>query len=558
MADHVDPYRIYLDHARSQPLAAALADFYTNVDEAEEVAAELDNLFLPFRTRTMAGRRHFAPSSAWRDELAMLPPGEMPTPQRFVVRVHLFEDSGGQAGRYLGFVSLRPPRAAKFQKRRSRQAHRLFRYVIDAELAAPGYMQRPRYHVLTTTASSGRLGVLPFRSAVYSTPSLRDKGAACTHLAVSQALHLIMGRFGCRPISQEEFRWHLWRHTKRMQGQTIGEVSDNGANLWDALKVIRNSCNGGGFLRSVWPEENQDTLSDRERRLVYRHLTDCLACGLPVIAIVKAGRLLTHEIQQDLIRAGKGAQLNIPHAVLILGMHLLHSQEELPHQSANGSMRVDHAELPGRLIVHDTVHRGPFFEWMMSDFIDAAIEAYPGADRGVHMLTVGPHQMNLGAHRARSATEDVLDGILMNLALMGGQDTSGNSDLDALNSYLRSTDVQTSAAEDASQWSIVCRLLSSVEICQRYEGRSNMLVRHGDFDHLPTSFAWVVEVRHPQAMAANARPLPATPDDLPPALVHVWDATKEPENPIDRSHGITPEMILVYQSEPPHHHGRPS
>lgn len=242
-----------------------------------------------------------------------------------MVRVHLFEDSGGHAGRYLGFVSLRPPRASAYRKRAVRRAHRVFNYVIDAELAAPSYMQRPRYHVLTTTASSGRLGVLPFRSAVYSTPSLRDPGSACTHLAVSQALHLIMGRFGCRPISQEEFRWHLWRHSNKGGGKSIGQVNNDGSNLEDALKVIQKSCNGGGFLRSVFPRDNGHTLSERkrlserERLLVYRHLTDCLACGLPVIAIVKSGKLLTPGIRQELEDKQKGDQLAIPHAVLILG-----------------------------------------------------------------------------------------------------------------------------------------------------------------------------------------------------------------------------------------------
>ena len=137
MADHVDPYRIYLDSARSQPLDQALADFYTNTDEAAEVANELDSLFAPFHTRTMAGRKHFAPSSAWRDELAMLPPGEKPSPQRFVVRVHLFEDSGGHAGRYLGFVSLHPPRASSYQKRAVRRANLdadVWRQLTDEEL----------------------------------------------------------------------------------------------------------------------------------------------------------------------------------------------------------------------------------------------------------------------------------------------------------------------------------------------------------------------------------------------------------------------------------------
>ena len=558
MPEHVDPYRIYLDHSKPQSLETALTDFYINQHEAQDVAEELEYLFKPFRTKPMAGRRHFAPSSAWRDELTMLSPEEAaPMPQRFVVRVHLFEDSCGQAGRYLGFVSLRPPNA-KFHRptqRKTKKRFRRFHYVIDAELGAPAYMQRPRYHVLTTTASSGRLGVLPFKSAVYSTPSGRDKGAACTHLAVSQALHLIMGRFGCRPISQEEFRWHLWRHTKRSfgaSGLSIGNVSEEGANPWDALTVIRESCNGGGFQRSVVPRANADgTLSETERELVMRHLTDCLACGLPVIAIVRAGHLLTDETQNSLPANDKTARLDIPHAVLILGMHLLHSNEEVQHgPDTVASLREDHAELPGRLIIHDTLHRGPFFEWMMSDFIEAALEAYKDPrHRGVHLLTVGPKEMRLGNHRARFATEGALDGLLINMPGSASEEPPLEfADLKSLHTYVVNTRVPFEHCEKATQWRSVCRLLSPGEIVQRYRDRSNLKLWHGDFNLLPGSFSWVVEVRHPLARANATLPRATTPEDQPPALVYVWDVTQEPkrDDAHQTSQGITPAMILLY------------
>jgi hypothetical protein len=546
MAEHVDPYRIYLDGNKATSLTTALADYYTEDGEAVAVAEELHTLFEPFRTTPMAGKHHLAPSSLWRDELTLMP-GQTPSPWRFVVRVHLFEDTGSQPGRYLGFVSLRPPKNRRQQAMPRPRRNWKYTYLIDAELAAPAYMQRPRYHVLTTTASSGRLGVLPFRSAVYSTPSLEDRGAACMHLAVSQALHLIMGRFGCRPISQEEFRWHLWLHGERPGAHTIGAVSSQGANPAEALRVIRASCNGGGFQRSVWPEDQPGSgLSPREKQLVLRHLTDCLACGLPVVAFVRAGHLLPKE-QQDIVRrrhpTNAEERLNTPHAILILGMHLLHSNEEMAHEDGSATWREDQAELPGRLIVHDTLFQGPFYEWMISDFINASLAAYDGQDCGVHMLTIGPKDMHLGNHQARNLAEDTLDSLLTNLLLKPEAPMPG--DIAALSSYLEHVGVTLGCAATSADWRIICRLLTPREICQRYERAPKLCLNHGCFSDLKQRFHWAMEVRHPSARVSKA----ATPEDQPPALVYLFDIhqQKAPDDPVASSQGIRPELILVFK-----------
>ena len=124
MEEHVDPYRIYLKYPRpdsedsSSLLTNSLEDYY-EPDQNESVVSELNRLFEPFRTELYFGERHYAPSPTWRDELTTRSVSP-PTPPRFAVRVHVFERRGRKdewhAGRYLGFVSLRPPDARNLRR----------------------------------------------------------------------------------------------------------------------------------------------------------------------------------------------------------------------------------------------------------------------------------------------------------------------------------------------------------------------------------------------------------------------------------------------------------
>lgn len=549
MGDHVDPYRLYLHYPQPHLDAvatdnpASLADYYGE-EEGAIVKEELGRLFGAFRTQILYGRRHYAPSASWRDEMTTHSNG-VPMPQRFVVRVHLFENRGDQAGRYLGFVSLRPPGTTHEPRAGALTAEHALRYVIDAELGIPAYMQRPRYHVLTTTAASARLGVLPFRSAVYSAAGLSERrGSACVHLAVSQALHLIMGRFGCRPISQIEFDWYLWKTAK--EEMSIGEMGQRGARLSEALQVIRSSCNGGGFQVTVEPREEPGRgLTASERGLASRFLTDALACGLPVIALVRAGNLLAPEA-----RAGiSEAQLNTPHAVLVLGMHLLHCHEEIQGRPEPWDNREDLAELPGRLIIHDTLSRGPYFECMISDFLDAAEATYEGdaaadGSSGVHLLVVGPERMEMGHHQARVYAEKNLLLMLRMLSV-----ASGDRDIAALMAYLHAAEVPLQDARKTDDWRLICRLLSTPELKARYEGQPEMLESFGSFADLPTSYFWVLELRHPRARRVVRNGHVHCPADLSPAMVFVWDCRQPPNHHVYRA--ASPSMILRYHPTQP-------
>jgi len=194
------------------------------------------------------------------------------------------------------------------------EEHPGFRYVIEAELVRPRHMQRPRYHLIQTTASAPRMGVLPFVSTVFMAPRVGVESSTCVHLAVSQALHLAMGRFGCKPISQREFEVHPWEQKRPI---SLDGVAKDGVSLQDALDVVSEHCGAGGYIAEISalggygsPEEVRDE--------AHRVLTDTLANGLPVIMMVNHKNL--HPT------LGKDEA----HAALIFGMRLLHSGHELP------------------------------------------------------------------------------------------------------------------------------------------------------------------------------------------------------------------------------------
>lgn len=571
MGEHVDPYRRYLHYPHATDGAAKssqhvdLSDFYTGA-ENEGVCREVTRLLTAFQTEVYYGQRHYAACPAWRDELTVQSPDGEPAPRRFAIRVHLFERRGGEAGRYLGFVSLRPP---GFVPRDRGEGDSAFNYIIDAELTAPKHMQRPRYHVLNTTAASARLGVVPFRSSVYSCPGPNaDRGSTCAHLAVSQALHLIMGRFACRPISQIEFDWHLWRATAAPtrpdwvaapESQSIGKMGRRGANLREALAVVRASCNGGGYRMAVEPREDPAglSLSIAEKNRAARYLTDSLANGLPVVAVVRTDHLLPpakrREMEAEVERDPSGdtaKRLRAPHCVLVLGMHLLHSGEEawpeyglawrepgvIPLEDEKGEtgagesreQREDRAELPGRVIIHDTLTKGPFYECLISDFLNAAEAAYrdsqgldDGECRGVHLLALGPRELSLGVPELREYAEKTLKTYLVGLR---EKDPVPSPALETLRAYMGACDLSPGETSSPDQWRLVCRFTGSTEVDTRYRGM------RPEVEESPTSTApyfWAVEIRHPRARRKRPANLFMAPAELAPAMVLVWESGQE-------------------------------
>lgn len=540
--DPVEPYRTYFtlpdtgsdDEVPHDPVNSANGDgfhrlraFYPNSLKAVE--AELRRLFHPFRISVAIGRCQYSPSSTWRDEWSMLHQSN-DSYSRFAVRAHIFaRSSSGSAGRYLGFVCLRPEEAVKFEP------DGRFSYVIDAELGPPGHMLRPRYHILTTTTSSVRLGIMPFRSAVFSCCSREEeRNSTCMQIAVSQGLHLMMGRFGCRPVSQIEFETLLWKLSRAAQRPALSEIGARGATPSEALDVLLGpECNAGGFLISRKPSRGGKLLN-KNKWAVLRLITDSLACGLPVIAIIDAHAIAAAEpghtaatgdgngdrTAEKLKKKATARANKEPHAVLIVGMRLLHCRSEMDALEWPWENREDRAELPGRVILHDPVVQGPYFEWCISDFLKAAESPYgdhPDGDRftGIHLLVLGPAKMRMGLDQARFFAEGEVHLALLN--------TASHPLHRSLLEYSRRAGCTT--LPGAHQWRIVCRLGNLDELESRYDRHSNGAIHRAAKDRKlrrDARYYWAAEVHLPEA-PSHAR---ESPDGPLPAAVFIWDTTR--------------------------------
>lgn len=528
-SEHVDPYRCYLHGPTPDGLDAQVneAEFLVNSwektfekfypsDQISEVKAELEQLFKAYAVDIYPGHIHCAPSPTWRDE-SIIELGHS-TCSRFVTRVHVFERSdAGKAGRYLGFAALRPHEAV----RRMQQSPRPgvgYRYVIEGELVCPRHMKRPRYHLILTNATSARLGILPLRSAVFMAPRHDERNrSTCMHLALSQALHLVMGRFGSRPISQREFDIMLWN---QLGGSVpLAAIAEQGAKLTEALEVVRN-CDAGGFLASFFEEPSRGMKRKEVIEEAHRCLTDTLANGLPVIMMVdyaKLGQLKTKTDDQPL-----------PHAVLIFGMHLLHSAHEAGRLQ-EGYDREDHAELPGRLIGADVLE-GPFKEWSVRDVLDAAFSVklrdMPYA--GIHFLALGPRHMQIGLSEVREIAKGLMERLQedngwplwSDYAMKHGWKGKGN-------------------CPKSHQWRYVTRLITKREIFVRFFPDRSVEdlpelqeALRPQANSTASEYYWSVEVRLPKVSSVlpiNQRSDNQTLESVfdSPAAVFTWSITDQ-------------------------------
>lgn len=468
---NVDPYRIYLWDAELEPDqhkgSPTKLSLYYQDHETERVTQEVAMVFGGFARRLHYGLIHHAASPSWRD--ASMPVGE----SRFAVRLHAFASSKQEvAGRYLGFVLLRPSSTST-----SSDEGPFYRYVIEAELAAPPQMMRPRYHLIMNTASSARVGVLPFRSAVFMAPHMHFVRSACMHMALSQALHLVMGRFGCRPISQREFDVLLWKTLAKRQGQKLAldKVAERGAKLDEALEILRASCYAGGFIATFGAE--LDAVADDPvlKADFHRCLTATLANGLPVVLMADQNTL-----------AGRADHEKKPHAVLLFGMHLLHSAQEASYLAGQSMDNESIAELPGRFVGHD-LEQGPFAEWSFDTIYQACARLHQHQDcdlitgqailsRGMHYLAIGPGNMCLGI-------QDVLDSTRL-LASQQCQQATWPM-------YCHSTGANDQ--DDVRDWRYVVRLINADEVEMRYLAGEDCKLTDDNSGQL----LWAVEVLPP-------------------------------------------------------------
>lgn len=470
----MDPYRLYLvsptpDGLEGEDFPETLEPYYS-AEDSRAALVELRRLLEPYKCRLGLGNRHHCPSPAWRDEY--ISSAEHSGKNRFALRVHLYERRGAEgaggaswAGRYLGFACLRPADGIP----RDGDTNDFFNYVTEAELVCPPHMLRPRYHLIQTTASSARLGVLPFRSTVFMTPnSVKANASTCVHVAVTQALHLISGEFNCRPISQGEFDVFLWK--RKHHGQSLADILEDGASLDDALAILSEKCDAGGFIadfsrRSGVPDDREIVLE------AHRCLTDTLANGLPVILMVNTQRFLPN-----------GAALRArPHAVLLFGMHLLHCCHETG-RAPEDEIREDVAELPGLFIGHDPFY-GAYAEWSVRLLLQSALEGVADEDgRGIRFLALGPSGVTLGLHDVRREARSLI------VRRYGDDPTFFDT--------YRTRYGLENCPRDPAMWRLVTRLMTTQELEARY-GRDGALTSAAEWISR-SSYYWCVELRLPQ------------------------------------------------------------
>jgi hypothetical protein len=554
--DHVDPYRCYFTDVQNNPVDG-LALYYPP-NESKRIMEELQMLLNRYRTDFVLAGIHASPSPTWRDERAS--DVRHRSSCRFATRVHLYEKAAAartdlSGGRYLGFVCLRPPDSDGWSK-----VHPGFQYVIEAELGRPKHMFRPRYHIIQTTTSAPRLGVLPFLSTVFMSPRPEVKSSTCVHLAISQALHLIMGRFGSKPISQREFETYLWRSKGSLPIETVAE---RGATLKEALTIVREHCGGGGFIVDISSGISTVDAQEEKKRIwreAHRVITDCLANGLPIIMMVEHTKLIpTPEGRRP------PNESPLQHAALVFGMRLLNSGQELGACALNEEtdLREDHAELPGIFVGHDSI-QGPFMEWTAKHLLTAAYECCPfdnaarAESPGIRFLVLGPKDLNIGLHQVSYQAQSITK-----------LEAEVNKEL-----YERYYDAYADqkrlpAKEHRGkpvQWRYVTRLLSLQEVIKSYLDQKDQdaltqLAEKFKAPHEKTEefrnrmaqagYCWVVEVHLPAYKDSPEECLRNKP-----LIIYLWSIADEykkvssPQNSrhkANQSRGGAPRATLVFQ-----------
>ena len=396
-------------------------------------------------------------------------------------------------------------------------------------------MMRPRYHLIMTTISSARMGVLPFKSAVYMAPRREETWTStCVHLAISQALHLVMGRFGCRPVSQREFDAYVWKlrcdkyrekarrqrrgavklEWPRLRDAGSGDKTGGGVRLTEALEVLK-SCSAGGFVAHF------SELNCGERKAAFaeawRCLTDVLANGLPVVMMVNHSRLA-------------GTVEDSPHAQLIFGMRLMHCRSRIS-DAPDWQDREDLAELPGEFIGHD-IFQGPYYESCAKRLLEAAWDATAGMKEddqrmpGIHFLVIGPSTLNVEYSVARGLARQYMRSLIT-------QRTAGAR---LLRDYYKLAGLsdewfqQWTDDATATDWRYVARLMRREEFLSR-RGLDSLLEQS-----LPDSpWFWIIEVWHPHA-SHSMRAL--QPPDIPPPVILWCDASHIPDDAMQRHQGV--------------------
>jgi hypothetical protein len=552
------------------------------------VDKELQYLVRAFGARPFCGSGHPAPCSAWRTE-RIQHGGDQESDPRFTNRVHLFEGpregehfvARGQMGpgqRYLGYVNLRPVDQAEnsspYTEPVGEKGARFYlRYAATATLAPPGFMLRPRYHVITCVAGPSE-GVMPFRAVPFSHPEqFGQTRARCMHVALHCALMLKANVYHAIPLNSQDMVTALWEQKNAMRPEgdppiAMEALQKAGLSIRDARDLLASKAvRAGGVLE--WISESTVPLprSDSDEKYLFREalrtITDYVANGVPVILEIGPERPdalenETNHKEWERYRESLTRQEGRGHAWLVIGFRMMYDPDEdqwpLTGDNDDELQRIDMRELPSRFVVHDQFE-GPYYRVYAARLLRRAWieqEVQEGGKilgPGVRFLAVLPHHARIGVQEVRRRVQKL----------------APEFDGEWWRGYLvREVGHPAPDPSEAQSWykkaQYVVRLLRAREVEQRYLGsptRKNpaltdkaelcqarealrqamdqcqvpTLIRHTEGareEQSPVSWWWAVEVRHHQ----REPKAPPRRRRAAPALVYLWPIHADPEGDI--------------------------
>ncbi len=222
-----------------------------------------------------------APSEWWRNELEFL---QRPQPERWVTRVHLFEDGPCHHGRYIGYANVRPREAGDTD----------IPAIADAFLAPPFRMLSSRYNLPGARELSQIYGEPYFWCLPYVMPAF-PLGGFCSHACLYMAM-ITMIPYDSRPLgSLDMVLWMNLRNDRIGWGPkpikpTV--IKAQGLSPSDSLNILRKgNCNLWG-LDIAWlrlkSEEHSDLQAATEfLTLIQQHIE----AGLPVMLHIDFAKL---------------------------------------------------------------------------------------------------------------------------------------------------------------------------------------------------------------------------------------------------------------------------
>jgi hypothetical protein len=163
---------------------------------------------------------------------------------------------------------------------------------------------------------------------------------------------------------------------------------------------------------------------------------------------------------------------------------------------------------------------------------------------GVQFLVVGPKGLKMSLPAARHHGEKALRALLK--AARHAHLIAATDFVRSIRRYLRSVNVEEEDGFIFDKWSLICRLLNAPEVRSRYESNEGLEARGTKLDELKNSYFWVVEARHTEASRHGDEDHIAHPDEIPPAVVFVWNTSTDSAN---GPAGPEPLTVLQYRVE---------